>query len=101
MVMWSVNFSSAKGTFPGNKLTPESVQTITESKTKLTKPEFDMLIERLYEIKGMNVSAFNGQDKKELRKEVKAISHKIKADGVYFYLSGTAILIIILLLILL
>lgn len=56
---------------------------------------------RLYEIRDMNISAMGKTEKKELRKEVKAIKSELKAAGQGVYLSVGAIIIIVLLLILL
>ena len=58
------------------------------------------MIDRIHEIKKMDVSALSSTERKALKKEVKAIKHELKAvNGVY--LSIGAILIIVLLLILL
>jgi hypothetical protein len=81
--------------------TEQTVQTIASSQEKLTKEEFNVLFNRLKEIKSMNLHAMNPDDKSKVREEVVMIRDKMKKDGVSVYLSGTAILIIILLLILL
>lgn len=61
--------------------------------------EVQAMINRLEEIKAMDLSSMTKVQKKELRKEVKAIKQEMKAvQGIY--LSIGAILIIILLLIL-
>jgi len=63
---------------------------------------------RLNEIKAMDMSALSSSEKKELRKEVRAIKSESKANSKYvegghggIYLSVGAIIVIILLLILL
>ena len=109
--MKKILFSAAFLIFMGHNMTAkemdnkssesQKVQMITTSDSKLSQEDFDVLMSRLVEIRSMKFSAMNHQDKKELRTEVKAIHNRIKDGGVYFYLSGTAILIIILLLILL
>ena len=69
---------------------------------KLSKSEMKAMVLRLKEIKAMDKSQFTRDQKHSLRKEVKDIGDQLnKQDGVYLYLSGTAILIIILLIILL
>ncbi len=62
--------------------------------------EVQIMIDRLNEIKAMDMSTMTTVQKKELRKEVRTIKQELKAvSGVY--LSIGALLIIILLLILL
>jgi hypothetical protein len=63
--------------------------------------EVKIMLNRLDEIKSMDKSSLNSSEKKELRKEVRAIKSSLKASGNGLYLSVGAIIIIILLLILL
>ena len=63
--------------------------------------EVKVLLNRLDEIKSMDKSSLNSAEKKELRKEVRAIKAELKSTGNGVYLSVGAIIIIILLLILL
>ena len=58
-------------------------------------------INRLEEIKAMDKSNLNSSEKKELRKEVRAIKTSLRVNNNGVYLSVGAIIIIILLLILL
>lgn len=60
-----------------------------------------LLIKRLEEIKAMDKSNLTRVEKKELRKEVRAIKADLRSTGNGVYLSIGAIIIIILLLILL
>ena len=63
--------------------------------------EVKVLLNRLDEIKAMDKSSLNASEKKELRKEVRAIKAELKSTGNGVYLSVGAIIIVILLLILL
>lgn len=63
--------------------------------------EIQAKYDRLEEIKAMDKSEMTRAEKKELRKEVKAIKADLKSTGNGVYLSVGAIIIIILLLILL
>lgn len=63
--------------------------------------EVKVLLNRLDEIKAMDKSELSSSEKKELRKEVRAIKAELKSTGNGVYLSVGAIIIIILLLILL
>ena len=61
----------------------------------------DALLERLNEIKAMDKSNLSSVEKKQLRKETRAIKSQLKEIGGGVYLSVGAIIVILLLLILL
>ncbi len=76
--------------------------------TPATKPaeseisaEAKTLILRLDEIKAMDKSELDASEKKDLRKEVKSIKHEIQSPGGGLYISGGAIILILILIILL
>jgi hypothetical protein len=71
----------------------------TPAKT-IPSAETTVMMERLYEIKAMDIASMSSAEKKQLRKEVRTIKSDMRAatDGVY--LSVGAIIIIVLLLIL-
>ena len=81
-------------TTPTNPLTTVSTETVVA-----TKP--DALIIRLDEIKAMDKSMLNKTEKKELRKEVRAIKAELREASGGIYLSVVAVLIIVLLIVLL
>lgn len=66
---------------------------------KLSDEEIRNLTDRLEKIMKMDKSSLSKEEKRELRKEVRDIKKKL--DVGYIYISGTAILIIILILLLL
>lgn len=63
--------------------------------------EATTLINRLYEIKAMDMSKMKSAEKKGLRKEVKSIKSQLKTLNGGVYLSAGAIIIILLIIILL
>ena len=63
--------------------------------------EIQVMLDRLEDIKEMDKSELNRADKKELRKEVRAIKSDIRASGNGVYISAGAIIIILLLILLL
>ena len=78
----------------------------SEKNLKTTTPaeipaEIQVMLNRLEEIKGMEKSELKRIDKKELRKEVRAIKSEIRSSGNGIYISVSAIIIILLLIILL
>lgn len=58
-----------------------------------------VLLKRLDEIKAMDKSKLSFPEKKNLRKEVRAIRHDLRSIGFGIYLSGGTLLLIIILLI--
>jgi hypothetical protein len=79
----------------------EPLPVMTEPVAAVVPAEAQALLSRLDEIKAMDMSALGKTEKKQLRKEVRAIKSELKAVGGGVYLSAGAIIIIILLLILL
>jgi hypothetical protein len=63
--------------------------------------EIQVMLNRLEEIKDMDKSEMERAEKKELRKEVRAIKSEIRSSGNGIYISVGAIIIILLLIILL
>lgn len=84
--------------FPSTIMAAE--KTATTATTKEMPAEVKVMINRLEEIKEMDKSSLSRSEKKELRKEVRAIKSELKATGNGVYISVGAIIIIVLLLIL-
>jgi hypothetical protein len=63
--------------------------------------EAKTLLLRLDEIKATDKTKLNSEEKKDLRKEVKSIKHNLRDIGSGVYLSGAAIILIVVLLIVL
>jgi hypothetical protein len=87
--------------FPSNAFAINEKEPTSSTNPKEVPAEVKVLLNRLEEIKKMDKSNLNSSEKKELRKEVKAIKKTLKSTGNGVYLSIGAIIIIILLLILL
>lgn len=75
--------------------------TVANTTTGAVPAEIQAKYDRLEEIKEMDKSDMTRAEKKELRKEVRAIKSDLRSTGNGVYLSIGAIIIIILLLILL
>ena len=69
--------------------------------TPAESAEAKSLLLRLDEINKMDKSKMDSSEKKDLRKEVKSIKHNLKAIGSGVYLSGAAVILIVILLIVL
>ena len=89
-------------TFIPNQITAAVKSPITTTDTPKEVPaEVKVMLLRLDEIKAIDKSELSSTEKKELRKEVRAIKSTLKASGHGVYLSVGAIIIIALLLIIL
>ena len=93
--LMTLSLTSAVPAF-SNETTPK-VPTSTTAPT----PEQQQMLNRLEEIKAMDVKSLPRSERRALRKEVKEIDQKLQDSGGYVYISVGALLIIILLLILL
>lgn len=93
MIMLSLNTFS-------NELNPEKNVTLAASNTKDIPADVKVMLNRLEEIKAMDKSELNYSEKKELRKEVRAINSTLRTTSNGIYLSVGAIIIILLILIL-
>jgi hypothetical protein len=81
-----------------------SVPNDPAKETTVPKPESKEVKDlelRLHEIKAMDISAMKTSEKKELRKEVKSINRRLKDLNGGFYISATALVLIVVLLIVL
>ena len=85
-----------------------TMTTINASERNPKKPatteipvEVQVMLNRIDEIKEMDKSELKRAEKKELRKEVRAIKKKIRKSGNGIYISSGAIIIILLLIIIL
>ena len=78
-----------------------ATETSNSSAESKAATEANVLLTRLNEIKEMDKSNLTSSDKKELRKEVKALRTNLKEKSSGVYLSVGAIIIILLLILLL
>lgn len=72
-----------------------------KTENKLSEEEITRLTKRVEEIRNMDKSEMNAKDRKELRKELKEIKENVKKSGGTVVISGLALVLIIILVILL
>lgn len=72
-----------------------------QPENKLTQDEVSRLTNRFQEIQNMDKKDLSLQEKKQLKEESGQIKETLKADGEYIYISGAALVLIIILLIIL
>ena len=79
----------------------KATETSTEPNSKLSAEEINSYRARVEEIRDMDKSNMTVSEKNDLKNEVKDIKATMHKSGVYLYIGGSTILIIILLLIIL
>jgi hypothetical protein len=100
LVMLSLGLSSAFGAETDKKNRKGDALPV-KTENKLTAEELNRLTRRVEEIRDIDKSELTAKEKKELKKELKAIKANVKADGGYVYIGAGTLLVIILLVILL
>ena len=82
-------------------MTDPTVATNKVDKTDEIPAEIQLMLNRLEEIKAMDKSSLSSSEKKELRAELRDIKSTVKAKGYGLYISGGALIVILLLILLL
>jgi len=94
---------SATTTFASNKdskVNVENTAVATKTENKLSAEEVAVMNARVEEIRNMDKSNMTSMEKRELKKESKAIKENVRKDGGVIYVSVGTILLIILIVIL-
>ncbi len=101
LIMFASSVSFGSPIMTENNSNRQKTSEINSSINELTKAEFEILSARLDEIRSLDIRSLSSDDKRQLRKEVKDIKHKITESEVGVYISATLLIIILLLIILL
>jgi hypothetical protein len=72
-----------------------------KTENKLTDEEIDRITKRVEEIRKMDKSALTGEEKNELKKELKEMKENVKRAGGTIYIGGATLVLIIILILLL
>ena len=89
--------------FAGNKASKaviENSATLVKTDNKLTAEEVAVMTARVEEIRDMDKSNMTTMEKRELKKELKAIKENVRKDGGVIYISVGTVLLIVLIIIL-
>lgn len=95
---------SASVAFAGNpdkNPTPEEPATPVKTENKMSDEEIDRITKRIEEIRKMDKSDMTGEERRELRKEMREMKKEAKRAGGAIYIGGASLLLIILLVVLL
>ena len=97
LMLLAISFIS----FPNELMASENPPIHKTTNAEEIPEEIKVMIDRLTEIKEMDKSNLNRLERKELRREVRAIKKSVRASGNGIYISSGAIIIILLLIIIL
>ena len=92
----TITFASKKD----SKAAIENTATLAKKENKLTTGEVAVMTARVEEIRDMDKTNMTTMEKRELRKEVKAIKENVRKDGGVVYISVSTVLLIVLIIIL-
>jgi predicted trehalose synthase len=84
-----------------DKKTSDNPAIPDKTENKLSEDELSRLTKRVEEIRDMDKSDLTAKEKRDLKKELKAIKETVRRDGGYIYIGAGTLLVIILLVILL
>lgn len=98
--LWAMTAMMLLTLVPTTTKAASSAMTVPAS-TPTSTAMVNTMVTRLNEIKMMDIKSMNSSQKKELRKEVRAIKSDLRKAGEGVYLSVGAIILIVVLLILL
>lgn len=88
-------------TFSLNEVSAAETKPVSTPAETPIPPEIQLMIDRVYEIKEMDKSSLTIAERKELKKELRAIKHDLKAvTGIYLSIGALIIIILLLILIL-
>jgi hypothetical protein len=87
--------------FAADETKSESAVPVAESRTILSEEEINLLEMRIKEIREMDKSELTAEERQELRTELQLIKEEARQPWGGFYISITALLVVILLILLL
>ena len=102
LIIFSLSASVALASNTDPETTPDNPIAPTKTENKLSEEEISRLTKRVEEIRDMDKSELTGKERRDLRKELKAIKEDVRRQGQYVYVGvGTLLVILILVLLLL
>jgi hypothetical protein len=97
LIIFSFSASNAFAINPDPKSKSENPAIPDKKENKLSDEEISRLTKRVEEIRDMDKTNLSVKEKRALKKEVKAIKENVRKDDVYV-ISGTTLLILIIIL---
>lgn len=100
IAIFTMSTSIAFANKPDSKSASDNLAVPDKTENKLSEEELSRLKNRVEEIRDMDKTNMTGTEKRELKKELKAIKENVRRAGGYIYIGGSTLLIIILILLL-
>ncbi len=100
LMIFSMSATTAFAFTSNPEPTTENLIAPAKTEKNLSEEEVNHLINRVEEIRDMDKSNLTSIEKRELRKELKAIKKNVRENGGYVYIGAGSLIIIILLIIL-
>lgn len=101
VLMFLLNAVTLQAENETNTAIPANTNKSANAIENIEETETDVLVERIEYINEMDKKDLESSEKRELRKEVRSIQKELVQRGTYIYISGTALIIILILIILL
>jgi hypothetical protein len=101
IMVFTLGASTAFASKTDTKNATDKLAIPVKTENKLSEEELSRMTRRVEEIRDMDKTNMTGKEKRALKKELKGIKENVRRDGTVVYIStGTLILIIILIIIL-
>jgi hypothetical protein len=100
LLIFTLSSSIAFASNKNSKATIENSATLVKTDNKLTAEEVAVMTARVEEIRDMDKTNMTTMEKRELKKELKAIKENVRKDGGIIYISVGTVLLIVLIIIL-
>jgi hypothetical protein len=100
LMIFSLSASTAFAAKSDTKRTSDNPAIPDKTENKLSDEEISRLTKRVEEIRDMDKTTMTVKERRETRKELKAIKENVKRSGGYIYIGGGTLLLIILILLL-
>jgi hypothetical protein len=97
-IIFSLSVSNAFGSNADLKSKSDNTSVADKKETKLSEEEIANMTKRVEEIRDMDKSNLTAKEKRDLKKEVREIKRNVRKDDIIVISSGTALLIILILL---
>ena len=100
VIIFSLSATTAFAVNSGAKTSSDKSAVPVKTENKLTAEEVAVMTARVEEIRDMDKSSMTNMEKRELKKELKAIKENVRKDGGVIYISVGTLLLIVLIIIL-
>jgi hypothetical protein len=101
LIIFSLSASMALASNPDPETTPDNPIAPAKTENKLSEEEIASLTKRVEEIRDMDKTELTAKERRDLRKELRAIKEDVRRQGGYVYVGGGTLLVVLILVLLL